>query len=185
VIFTFPLRRNGFAQTKRFGALAWDFQELFRRHAKEIARALRRRGLAEDVAADLTQDTFLRVMASPPGEAAQNHNPRAYLFEVSRNLSINYHRRQAIDPTVYVDEDAMIRVADPAPSAETLVYSRQMLRQIADALEELPDKTREAFILHRIDGMTIAEVAERLGLSNTRAWELVRRAYRHLLLRVE
>lgn len=95
--------------------MAWDFQELFRRHAKEIARALRRRGLAEDVAADLTQDTFLRVMASPPGEATQNHNPRAYLFEVSRNLSINYHRRQAIDPTVYVDEDDMIRVADPRP----------------------------------------------------------------------
>jgi RNA polymerase sigma-70 factor (ECF subfamily) len=165
--------------------VAWDVQELFRRHAREIARALRRRGLPEDVAADLTQDTFLRVLANAPADVVQNHNPRAYLFEISRNLSINHFRRQAIDPTIDVDDDTMVRIADPSPSAEAVVYSRQMLKRIADALDELPHNTREAFILHRIDGMTIAEVGRKLGLSSTRAWELVHRAYKHLLARVD
>ncbi|MET3662402.1 RNA polymerase sigma factor [Aquamicrobium ahrensii] len=165
--------------------MTWNVQELFRRHACEIARALRRRGLSEDVAADLTQDTFLRVLANPPADTVQNHNPRAYLFEVSRNLSINHYRRQVKDPTIDVDGDTMLRIADPSPSVETAVYSRQMLKQVAEALDELPQNTREAFILHRIDGMTVAEVGRKLGLSSTRAWELVHRAYKHLLMRVD
>ena len=165
--------------------MSWDFATLFRRHSREIARSLRRRGLNADVAADLTQDTFLKVLASPPAAAAGTDNPRAYLFEVSRTLSINHRRREALLPVVDMDEDAVARIADPFPSAETAVYSRQCLQQMAEALAELPEKTRRAFELHRLEGRTIADVADELQLSNSRTWELIHRAYRHLLSRVD
>lgn len=163
----------------------WDLQRLFLRHARDINRFLRRRGHTPETAADLTQDTFLRVLASPPGEAGLNHNPRAYLYQVSRNLSINHHRRDRLLQTVDLADTEAGEIADPVPSPEAVVYSRQRLAQAERALAELPERTRTAFELHRLGERTIAQVAEELGLSTTRTWALIRDAYRHLLSRVD
>ena len=163
--------------------MSWDLHKLFREHAKEIARALRRRGLSEETAADLTQDTFLRVLAAAPKEGAGVHNPRAYLHQVSRNLSINLHRREQASPFVSVSDETLAQVADLAPSPETIVRDRQRLKLMSSALDELPARTRRAFELHRLDERTISEIAHELGLSTTRTWTLIREAYRHIVLR--
>ncbi|MGU3492859.1 RNA polymerase sigma factor [Xanthobacteraceae bacterium A53D] len=165
--------------------MTWDIQTLFRRHAAGIARSLRRRGLSEDVAADLTQDTFLRVLAAPPRTDAENHNPQAYLYQVSRSLSINHQKRARLLALTDLPEDGLSEIADPAPSPEKIVYDRQCLARTEAALAELPERTRRAFELHRLGGLTIAAVAEDLGLSVTRTWTLIREAYRHLVLRVD
>ncbi len=163
--------------------MSWDFHNLFVRHAREINRFLRRRGHSAETAADITQDTFLRVLASPPGEARANHNPKAYLYQVSRSLSVNHHRRENLIRTADLDEAAA--VADPAPTAEAVVYSRQCLAQTCKALAELPERTRLAFEMHRLGERTIQEVADELNVSTARAWVLIRNAYRHLLTRVD
>ena len=179
-----PPARDRFAAKGR-PHLSWDIQNLFLTHAKGIARSLKRRGMAEDTAADITQDTFLRVIAKPPVDGAQNHNPKAYLYRVSSNLRINHQKREALIETVALDDEEAANIADPAPSPERIVYSRQCLVQTHQALAELPDRTRQAFEMHRLGERTIAEVAEELGISTTRAWCLVRDAYRHLVGRVD
>lgn len=163
--------------------MSWDFHDLFVRHAREINRFLRRRGHSAETAADITQDTFLRVLASPPGEARTNHNPKAYLYQVSRSLSVNHRRRESLIRTADLDEAAT--VADPAPTAEAVVYSRQCLARTRKALAELPERTRLAFEMHRLGERTIQEVADELNISTARAWVLIRNAYRHLLTRVD
>ena len=163
----------------------WDIQKLFIRHAKEIDRFLRRRGHSAETAADITQDTFLRVLSSPPGEASANHNPRAYLYQVSRSISVNLHRREQLFETTDIGGEEASRFADPAPSPERVVISRQCLAQTRSALDELPERTRRAFEMHRLGERTLAEVAEELGISTARAWGLVREAYQHLLSRVD
>lgn len=165
--------------------MTWDIHTLFRRHAKGIARSLARKGMAEETAADITQDTFLRVIAKPPASDAQNHNPAAYLYQVSRTLGINHRRREALIETVDLDDAEALNIADPAPSPEKIVYSRQCLVQTYSALNELPERTRHAFEMHRLGERTIAEVAEELDISTTRAWTLIRDAYRHLVGRVD
>lgn len=165
------------------GSLSWDLHKLFKAHAKEIARALRRRGLSEDAAADITQDAFLRVLAAAPKDGAVVHNPRAYLHQVSRNLSINLERRERSSPFVATSEEALAQVPDLTPSPETVVHDRQRLKLMEAALAELPERTRRAFELHRLDELTIAEIAQQLGLSVTRTWSLIREAYRHIVLR--
>lgn len=163
----------------------WDLHKLFVRHARELERFLRRRGHSAEAAADITQDTFLRVLASPPGEADATHNPRAYLYQVSRSISINQRRRDRLVAFTDLSGEEAQRVADPAPSPERVVYSRQCLLQTRRALDELPERTRLAFEMHRLDGRTLAEVADALGLSISRTWGLIREAYRHLLTRVD
>lgn len=165
--------------------LNWDIHKLFRRHARGIAKSLHRRGINEDTAADLTQDTFLRVIATPPAETTQNYNPKAYLYQAARNLGLNHQRREALIETVPLDDEEAVNIPDPAPSPEKIVYSRQCLVQTQQALSELPERTRQAFEMHRLGERTIAEVAEELGISTTRAWSLIRDAYRHLVGRVD
>lgn len=165
--------------------MTWDIQKLFRRHSLGIAKSLRRNGLSAETAADLTQDVFVRVIASPPGQASETHNPKAYLYRAARNHGINHQRREALIKTVPLDDEAAINLADPAPSPEKIVYSRQCLVQTHKVLSELPERTRRAFEMHRLGERTIAEVAEELGISTTRAWALIRDAYRHLVLHVD
>lgn len=142
--------------------------------------ALRRRGLTEETAADITQDTFVRVIASPPGPSATTHNPAAYLFRVARNLSVDHRRRERLLVRVNLSADDFGAIVDHSPSAEVAVYDQQKLALTRAALAELPGRTRTAFEMHRIDEMTIAEVAAELNLSISRTWSLIRDAYEHV-----
>lgn len=144
---------------------------------------MRRRGVNPETAADITQDAFVRVLTLGPEDGAAVHNPRAYLHQVSRRLSINHQRRERLVAMVELDAAVSERVADPAPNAERIVYDRQLLQQAAAALAELPERTRLAFELHRLGDHTLVDVAQRIGLSTTRTWALIRDAYRHLVLR--
>lgn len=160
--------------------MSWDLHKLFVRHARDIAAALRRRGLTEETAADLTQDTFVRVLDSPPGKAASAHNPAAYLFRVARNLGVDHIRRERILTRVDLSPEDLAAIADASPSPERIVYDRQRLGLTRAALAELPQRTRAAFEMHRIDEMTIAEVAAELDLSVSRTWALIRDGYEHI-----
>lgn len=158
----------------------WDFENLFIRHARDIAQSLRRRGINEEAAADLTQDTFVRVLSSPPAEHGASRNPAGYLFRVARNLGIDHQRRQRLVTYVDLTPEDLATIIDPSPSPETIVYDRQRLALTQAALAELPARTRKAFELHRMDEMTIAAVAAELDLSVSRTWTLIRTAYEHI-----
>lgn len=160
--------------------MSWDIHTLFRRHARDIVQSLRRRGISEETAADLTQDTFVRVLTSPPAANASSHNPVGYLFRVARNLGIDHQRRERLLVRVDLAPEDFAAIADPSPSPEAIAYDRQRLALTQAALAELPERTRRAFELHRMDEMTIAAVAAELGLSVSRVWTLIRTAYEHV-----
>lgn len=165
--------------------MSWDCNTLFRRHAKEVTRFLRRRGLSEDTACDLTQDAFVRLLAANPPISPDFGNPRAFLFQVARNLSIDLHRRERLVPYAHLEEDAFQAIADEAPLPDAIVFDRQRLAITASALMELPERTRLAFEWHRLDERTIASIGQELGLSTTRTWSLIREAYCHIRKRLQ
>jgi RNA polymerase sigma factor (sigma-70 family) len=160
--------------------LTWDIQHLFRCHARQIAKSLRRRGIDAETAADLTQDTFVKVLASNPSGTASGYNPAAYLFRAARNLSIDHYRRERVAAREYLSDKEFADIVDPSPTAETIVYDRQKLQRVEAALAELPRRVREAFELHRMGEMTLVEVAKKLDMSTTRTWTLIRDAYEHI-----
>lgn len=160
----------------------WNISQLFRQHAREIDRFLRRRGHPPETAADLTQDTFVRALNATPSD---DRHPRAYLHQIARNLSVDFARRNRIVEYVSLPDEDMHRIADPSPSPETVVYDRQRLAVIERALDELPEKTRRAFEMHRLGGKRLCDVAEELDLSVSRTWQLVRQAYLHLRERLK
>ncbi|MEP9380649.1 sigma-70 family RNA polymerase sigma factor [Aquabacter sp. CN5-332] len=163
--------------------MSWDLHTLFRRHSQEIARSLRRRGVTSETAADLTQETFLRLLAAGSQEVTHD-NPRALLHRIARNLRIDLQRREGLMPRADLTSDELATVPDDAPSPEVIVFDRQRLAITAAALQELPERTRRAFEMHRLGEKTISEAAQELGLSTTRTWALIRDAYRHIRARL-
>lgn len=158
-------------------------QELFDRHGREINRFLRRRGHNEQTAADLTQDAFVRILMSAQDQDVEN--PRAYLHQVARNLSIDVERRERRMAQADLSDQEIAAIADPSPSPETIVSDRQRLSIAEDVLSGLPERTRYAFEAHRMGEKTIAEIAGELGLSTTRTWTLIRSAYDQLRARIQ
>jgi RNA polymerase sigma-70 factor (ECF subfamily) len=166
----------------------WDLSNLFRRYNADLTMALRRRGLSSDAAADIAQETFLRVLTVGARMGADREpdsdNPRGYLLRVARNLSIDLGRREGRSPFIGAAIDLFEATPDQAPSQEARLSDRQKLAAVAAALDELPERTRRAFEMHRLGERTLAEIAEALGLSVSRTAALIKDAYHHIRSRV-
>jgi len=142
--------------------MAIDIAALFRLHHRELQGYLRRRGASPELAADLTQEAFLRLLTA---EADANvKNAPAYLFRTAANLSVDWIRRQRFLPMATDPDTALAAVADETPSAERIVISRQEIAILEAALNELPATVRYVFFA-RLDGMTFAAIGKRLGIS--------------------
>lgn len=143
-----------------------DVSTLVRDHASELQQFLTRRLGCIDTAKDLVQDTFLRVLQNRPGEVLGN--PRAFLFRVATNLLIDHHRRQQHRATVTLDDpERPLDHSDQAPSLETVVWSKQQVARLTRAIEELPPKCRQVFLLIKFHHCTHAEVATKLGIAQS------------------
>ncbi|QEN85799.1 sigma-70 family RNA polymerase sigma factor [Labrys sp. KNU-23] len=161
-----------------------DIRVLFVRHAKEVSNTLRRKGVTAENAADLTQETFLRLLSAEAHAEVDHANPRALLHRIARNLRIDQQRRERLVLKDELADEAFVAISDDRPSPETIVSDRQRLAIVTVALAELPDRTRQAFQMHRLGEKTISEIARELGLSTTRTWTLIREAYLHVRARL-
>lgn len=160
--------------------MADNLQLLYHAYAREIRAGLRRRGALPELAEDLTHDTFLRALiaTSPPIQ------PRAWFWRTALNLFIDHKRRERLVDWVHLGDEAFDKVIAQLPETEDYVWHRQRLALTASALLELPERSRRAFVLFRLERKTIATVAEDLDLSVSRSWTLVRDAYLHVRKRL-
>ncbi len=130
--------------------------------AKLIA-AIYRRVRCHATTFDLVQDTFLRLWERK-GLLGSTVDLSGYVLVTGRNLAIDHERRKRIAPIV-AGIDHLDYVADPSPSQEASVMGRQELQRLQFIVDALPPRCREVFLLSRIEGLTFAEIGERLGIS--------------------
>ena len=123
---------------------------------------LRRLRNAAD-AADATQETFLRLLSVPQHTIIEN--PQAYLFQIAKSVASKTTARNAADARLFAPEEAGLDQPLDAPCQERIVNSRQCLLLLAKAIEKLPNRCQEVFILSRLHGMANGEIAVRLGIS--------------------
>ncbi|MCD0504645.1 sigma-70 family RNA polymerase sigma factor [Bordetella petrii] len=124
---------------------------------------LRRRLNCGDDAADLVQDTFLRVLRKPD-EAAHVREPRAYLTIIARGLLHDHWRRRTLEQA-WLETLATLPAATVA-SPENLLAVRQTLQQLDAMLSGLAPRAREVFVLSQLEGLTYAQIAARLRMSD-------------------
>jgi RNA polymerase sigma factor (sigma-70 family) len=112
-------------------------------------------------AADLAQDTYVRVMVS--GRVPPTDQSRSFLTQIAKGLVIDLHRRRQLEQAY---QQALAQLPEQqVPSLETQAITLQTLISIDTALDSLPSKVRETFLLSQFDGLTYAEIAAQLGIS--------------------
>ncbi|MET0322590.1 MAG: sigma-70 family RNA polymerase sigma factor [Duganella sp.] len=150
------------------------------RYYRELLNFLSRAVNNRDAAADLAQESYARVLAlQHAGETIAE--PRALLYRTARNLLIDRHRRDAVRGHAADAEpefDILDTLAAPAASEpETAAMSAQAVQAMLTAIDALPLRCREAFILHKFDGLPQAQVAQQMGISVT----MVERHIKHAM----
>lgn len=136
---------------------------LYKGHHSWLLGWLRRRLDCPQNAADMAQDTFIRLLGA--GAYVAPREPRAFLATIARRLLIDRGRRQRLEQA-YRDELARhVEYMEQAPSAEQVMAAVQALEQIARALDAMSPRARQAFVLRHLEGLSHAEIAERLQVS--------------------
>lgn len=134
---------------------------LYSEHHGWLQGWLRKKLACSHQAADLAQDTFLRLLAS--GRLPAPERSRAYLTQIAKGLIIDQHRRRQLEQA-YLDALAQLPEAH-APSPETRALVIETLIGIDAALCRLPPLVRETFLLSQFDGLTYAQIAGQLGIA--------------------
>lgn len=138
-----------------------------------LVRSFAARTGSRERAEDVVQDLYVRLQALTEDAAAEVQNPVAFLYRIGGNLvldSVRQGKRTAARDRAWTEEGGEIvggvSIADQ-PSPEDAAWARLKLDQVSRALEDVAPKARQAFRLHRIDGLTHAQIAERLGVSTS------------------
>lgn len=148
--------------------LQHDLHTLYADHHGWLFGWLRKKLGCGHHAADLTQDTFVRILTAQDkrddlGLREALREPRAYLTTVAGRVLLNHYRRLSLE-RAYLDALAMVPDMH-APSPEERYIVLETLHEIDAMLDALPHKARMAFLLAQFEGLTYAEIAERLAIN--------------------
>ena len=139
-----------------------EFEALYRGHAPRLLHFFSRRTNDSD-AADLVQESFARLVRVEQSSQTRIESPAAYLSRIAKNLLRDQkksaiHRADAMR-TEY--DDALHAGIDPNPQ----LNHRDALARVDAAVKRLNRRTREIFLLHRVEGLTYAEIATEMNMS--------------------
>ena len=157
--------------------------ELVALHGEALENFLARKLNSRDDAAEVAQETFLRLHRLEQLEKLDN--ARAFLFQVASNMAVDHLRRRQLHFR-YLNTEKRQQGEGEAPdlnaaaaSPEDIVGARERLEALYRAVEELPFKVRQAFLLHRQSGMSYSDIAEQMGVSVSSVEKYILQALRH------
>lgn len=139
-------------------------------------------------AEDIAQDLYLKLAARDRSVPVQS--PTALLYRMAGNLmldGVRSARRSAVRETAWRSDTGVELGGDAVvqePDAEDVVISRQRLRQLVEAVAELPPQMQRAFRLHKLEGLSQAQTANAMGVSVKAIEKHIAAALKALTLRV-
>lgn len=133
-----------------------------RDNTRWLRAQLRRRGCSHEDAEDLIQQAYLRVFEyCRRGEVRE---PEKVLVRTVSNLTLNARRDQGRRPQADVPLEELLLV-DAAPLPDEALAAQERLRQVVETLQTVEPRCREAFLLHRMDGLSYQQIARQMDVS--------------------
>lgn len=148
-----------------------------------LERYLARKLDSPEDAAEVAQEAFLRLhRLDQPQEL---DNARAFLFQVATNLAVDHLRRRTLYFRFLNAEKSLVDENEPPDpnaegiSPEEVIAAREKLQAIYRAVDGLPFKVKQAFLLHRRSGLPYGQIARELNVSVSSVEKYVLQALRH------
>jgi RNA polymerase sigma factor (sigma-70 family) len=156
---------------------------LFNKYRGALLRHVGRMVRSREDAADLVQDTYLRVM-DRISVARFDAAARGYLFQTATNLARDYYRRQRFRAHAPLDsaQEEVLPGHDPSP--EQIVAANQLNAVLSDAIQRMPEETRAIFLLARSRDLSYQQIARHLGIGRRTVERRMAEAIAHLSQRL-
>jgi RNA polymerase sigma factor (sigma-70 family) len=140
--------------------------EIFIANRAQLRRVAQKIVHTADLADEVLQDAYLKLAEGAC--VREVHKPLGYCCQVVRNVAFDHHRHHAVEAScrTYCDDLELLSPASHI-APDRVAFGRQALRAIDRVLDALPPRTRLAFELNRISGLTQREIGKRLGCSAT------------------
>jgi len=157
-----------------------SLESLYKDHHQWLRAWLYKKVGCDQCAADLAQDTFVRLLLS---QQKQNklflEKPRAYLRTVANGLMIDHFRRRSLE-NAYQEMLANLPEFVVLSEEERLLI-RETLEQLDVMLNSLSSRARTSFLLSQFEGLTYAQIAEQTKVSLRTVKRDMQRAFAHCL----
>jgi RNA polymerase sigma factor (sigma-70 family) len=150
---------------------------LVRDHHPELRKHVYKRVRSWADAEDIVQQTYINLWQVPRLSAVEN--VRAYLYKIAGNLAQDWLRKRRVRESFAQEE--LLRALATARSAEEICESRDDFAELLKRIDDLPQQCRMALLLYRHEGLSLQEVAERLGIQPKSVHALIARAMKYLL----
>ncbi|HEX4987064.1 MAG TPA: sigma-70 family RNA polymerase sigma factor [Burkholderiales bacterium] len=148
-------------------AAGLDFDALYR----DMLPLLERRLHSVQEAADVFQEAVIRWLGLPDRQSVRE--PRAYFYRVAINIAVDRMRARSLHAEQPgVDES----IVDPMPLPDRHTGARMQLERLQQAVDALPPRCREVFLLFKVEGLGQEDIAARLGISRNMVEKHVIRA---------
>lgn len=140
----------------------------------DLVRSLTNKARCRATAEDLAQDVCLRI--SSVGSEYRPVSPKGFIYTVGHNLWLDSERRKVRRAALIPDDVCEMEVPSREPPADRAIEAKQDLSRIEAMLDELPVNCRKALWLSRVEGLSHAGVAARLGVSESMVAKYIARA---------
>lgn len=135
---------------------------MFERYYKELIGYFSRTLSDTEHAKDVVQETYLRISAM--GERANAvAEPRAFLYQTAKRILIDEWRKKKHYSPVSLHETEHISSSHEEPLEHLLSHNR--MKQLHETINALPPRCQEAFRLHKFEGYSHKEIAEKMGIT--------------------
>jgi RNA polymerase sigma factor (sigma-70 family) len=139
------------------------FAEEVQPHEPQLRNWLRSRYSDAREVDEVVQESYLRLFKAK--QSTPINNAKAYLFATARNVALALFRRPRIFSDYRVTDSCTLRILEEGADVAEQVCKRQEVSILLEAIETLPNKCREIFILRKLQGVPQRQIAEQLGLS--------------------
>lgn len=114
---------------------------------------------------DVTQETFLKTFAADA--KSEIRAPKSFLFTVAKHTALNENSKKCNSATVAVEdfEDTTVLIDKSQVGADDILDGKRKLFVFAQAVANLPPKCRQVFLLRKMEGMKVKEIARTLDIS--------------------
>ena len=161
------------------------FEALSKRFRAPLVRFFEKRIGRQSETEDLVQEVFMRLADGERVESVEHME--AYLFKTASNLLRDRQRRlsarasEAHEPY----EDEVHGLTSDGQTPERALANAEAIQQVVAALQELPERTRNVWVLYHVDDLPHATIASRLGIAISTIEKHLHRANVHLLKRID
>lgn len=153
------------------------FARLFAHYRAPLLRSFLRRGYTPDLAEDCVQDLFVRIAKT---DLSRVESIEAYLFTVAASVAADHSRKMRSRQASLHEPFGTREIETAEVSPSRVLEDREALIRLDRVLDELKPRTREMFLLNRLDGLSYTEIATQYGITAAGVHKQISKALAHL-----